>query len=276
MLARREFPRDHAKGEEVGARVRRASAQLLRRHVAGCSRRRPRFRQSRDRGEARVADSCESEVEDLDVPVCAPDDVLRLEISVDDAARVRSAEAGGDLDERWDEAVRCCRGPRSSSSRSVSPWTSSEAMNSSPSISSSANTVAMDSCVNAAAARASCAADRDAGDRACTPAGSALSATVRAEPLIARGVDDAHAAAADFLENEVGADRFPVRDRARVRESGRRRRPRPASREILRSTRDAEQRSNLGRQFRIGFRGSLRATLRARSRRAPARRGRAH
>ncbi len=53
------------------------------------------------RGDAR-----EAEVEDLDVAIRAPDDVLRLEVAVDDAGVVSGGETGGDIGEGVEQQRR--------------------------------------------------------------------------------------------------------------------------------------------------------------------------
>ena len=88
MLSRRELPGDDAKGKEIGAAVDLTSTYLFGGHVPGRARRRARLGQPRHRRNVGVFDAREAEVEDLDVAVGAADQVLRLEIPVDDVARV--------------------------------------------------------------------------------------------------------------------------------------------------------------------------------------------
>ena len=90
MLAGRQLPGEHAEGEDVGAGVHLAAAQLLGRHVARRAERDPASVSRVDAGALRddVAPR-QAEVEHLDLPVDAPDDVLRLQIAMDDA-RVRA------------------------------------------------------------------------------------------------------------------------------------------------------------------------------------------
>ena len=88
MLAGRELPGDDAEGEEIGAAVDVAAAQLLGRHVAGCSRRGAGLGQPRDGANVGIGDAREAEIEDLDVTVGAADEVLRLQVAVNDVAGV--------------------------------------------------------------------------------------------------------------------------------------------------------------------------------------------
>ena len=108
VFARRELPGKDAECEHVG-RGRR----LRRRSVAP----EPCIRACRARMPASVSRVCgrrlarrraprQAEIENLDLAVHAPDDVLRLQIAMDDAALVRGGERRGDVDQRGDEPVR--------------------------------------------------------------------------------------------------------------------------------------------------------------------------
>ena len=66
-------------------------------------------------------DPREAEVEDLDLPVVAPDDVLRFQIAMDDAVFVRGGERGRDRRRACGRSWSGGSGPSRSSSRSVDP-----------------------------------------------------------------------------------------------------------------------------------------------------------
>ena len=216
MLAGRQLPREHAEGEDVGARVDFAAAQLLGRHVARRAERDARLGQPRHRRRIGLRlPAGQAEVEHLDLAVAAADHVLRFQIAVDDAMACAASSAAA---MSMSVAISCRggSGPSRSSSRSVRPRTSSVTMYSSPSISSSAKIVAIAGCESAAAARASrVSRARRIGSRVYS-GGQRLERDHAAEPLVLRGVDDAHAAAADLLDDAVGPD-LPADERGFVR-----------------------------------------------------------
>ena len=98
--------------EEVGARVELAAGRLLGRHVRGRAHRRTGHGHVRNGpgldgrlglhrrccGRPAVGQLGEAEIEDLQVIAVADEQVRRLDVAVDDAARVRRLERLGDLD----------------------------------------------------------------------------------------------------------------------------------------------------------------------------------
>ena len=105
-------PVDHlvehgAEAEDVAARIDRAAGRLLRRHVGGGPRDRPRqtqrrIRLARERALVRAILATDAlgqpEVEHLDGAVAADHHVGRLEVAMNDALRVRGAERVGHRD----------------------------------------------------------------------------------------------------------------------------------------------------------------------------------
>ena len=92
----RESPRQHfvehdARGVDVRARVRAVAPRLLGRHVVH---RAERLLRERVGG---VGEAGDAEVSDLDAAVAKHHDVLRLDVAVDDAARMRVRERLHDL-----------------------------------------------------------------------------------------------------------------------------------------------------------------------------------
>ncbi len=79
MFAGRHLRGEDAEGENVGARIHRAAAELFGRHVAGGSRRRPCLRQARrGRPQCIVDRAREAKIEDLHPSISAADDVFRF------------------------------------------------------------------------------------------------------------------------------------------------------------------------------------------------------
>ncbi len=94
-LLQREELVEHGPGrEQVRARVDGAALGLLGRHVVGRAQDHAAARDAGARAQARQA-----EVQQLDLPARADQDVGRLDVAVHDAARVGVAEAGADLQE---------------------------------------------------------------------------------------------------------------------------------------------------------------------------------
>ena len=80
-----------------------SAAKLFRGHVAWSARRSADFRQLHRGACLSGGDARKAEVENLDVPVRAADDVLRFEIAVDDASLVGGAKTGRDIGERVEQ-----------------------------------------------------------------------------------------------------------------------------------------------------------------------------
>ena len=94
---RSHFIQDDAQGENVGGRLDRVAASLLRRHVPRGPDQRPR-----DRGFLRGEQPRQAEVQHLDVPVMTDHHVLRLDVAVDDSAGVSHAKGARQLpSELW-------------------------------------------------------------------------------------------------------------------------------------------------------------------------------
>ena len=196
------FVEHHAVREDVGPRVGGLSVQLLGRHVRGRADTTPgcvatsalppadRARSTRARPKSST----------LSRPSPVAHDVLGLEVAVRDAVRVRAARALRPAREPSRQSrPRVGRCAAAISSRRVCP---------------SMNSAAMNRCaaelferVDRADARMGqrrprpaprAGGDRAARDRRVKCGGSALSATVAAEPGVGRQVDAAHAAAADL------------------------------------------------------------------------------
>ena len=117
LLAGEDLVGDDAEREDVGPRVERLAADLLRREVRGGAERDPGLREGR-RGDHRLRDA---EVHDLHGAVVEDPDVRGLDVAVDDPGRVRVAEPLADVEEDLDLPVEregdllleeACRGPR--------------------------------------------------------------------------------------------------------------------------------------------------------------------
>ncbi len=103
---------DRAEREEVGARIGRQPARLLRRHVVDRAEHGPHRRQVSPRGRRGagrlsaglvVLELRESEVEDLHLAAGGDHHVHRLQVAMDDALRVRGLERIGHLDAQLHE-----------------------------------------------------------------------------------------------------------------------------------------------------------------------------
>ena len=132
---RQHLVEDHAEGEHVGRRPEVLAARLLGRHVRGRAEHQLRAA-LRDELTLRAHVSGalgEPEVEDLELVLGADDDVVRLEVAVDDAGRVRLAHARRDLATRSRARDARAAGRSPSSARSGRPSTSSIAMKTRPS-----------------------------------------------------------------------------------------------------------------------------------------------
>ncbi len=107
---------DRAERKNVAPLVDHRAPHLLRRHVADGSHHGAGLglRRHRGRGSLRLLrpfDLRQPEVEDLHVPVREDEDVLRLEIAVNDALRVRGGQAPSDLQRDLDRLARRERSP---------------------------------------------------------------------------------------------------------------------------------------------------------------------
>ena len=104
-----------AEAPEVAARVDLEAAGLLRRHVARRAHHHPGVRAKVQpdpvRRPFRRGELGEPEVEDLHVAVRAHHDVVRLDVAMDEAARMRGRERTGDLDADVDGLARRQRPP---------------------------------------------------------------------------------------------------------------------------------------------------------------------
>ena len=124
LTAEGRFPRQHlveqrAEGEEVAARVHVAPPHLLGRHVGGGAKDAPGVRVAPRRrvgsaleGRSRTQQLGEAEVDDLGVSRLGEHHVLRLQVAVNDAARVRLDQALGHLDREVERAGGLDRGAR--------------------------------------------------------------------------------------------------------------------------------------------------------------------
>ena len=98
---------DGPEGEEVRAPVRSQAASLLRREVSQRAHHEARFRvRVGGIAAARPRQAGDPEVEDLDPPVRGEEEVVGLEVTVDDTARVRGLEAVAHLDCELDHGLR--------------------------------------------------------------------------------------------------------------------------------------------------------------------------
>ncbi len=84
--AGQQLVENDTRGVQVGRGSRGLAAKQLGRHVAGRPDGGPRF------GQTAGVDSSDSEVGDLELPVCADEDVARLDVAMHDAVRVRATE----------------------------------------------------------------------------------------------------------------------------------------------------------------------------------------
>src|SRR5438045_1231489 len=101
-LATQHFIEDSADCKDVGAGIGGEAARLLRRDVTDSSHDETRLRNERRLivNAAAFAEGRyfrESEIENLDLILAGDEDIFRLQIPVNNASRVRGAEAGQDL-----------------------------------------------------------------------------------------------------------------------------------------------------------------------------------
>ena len=97
-----------AERKDVRSVIRRETARLLRRQIAHCAENHTGARQGR-RGSCALFPlerraPCESEVEDLDVPILGDEDVFGFQIAVHDPAFVSGREPLSDLQGPFDRA----------------------------------------------------------------------------------------------------------------------------------------------------------------------------
>ena len=103
--ARQQFVQNGAEGEQIRAMIDGESADLLGRHVADGAEHHTRLRRRGQRGECArcrrrrltLRQLRQPEVENLDAAIPGNEDVLRLEITMEDALSVRRLEPARDL-----------------------------------------------------------------------------------------------------------------------------------------------------------------------------------
>ena len=121
--AREHLEEDRAGREQIGARVDRLARDLLGRHVARRAHHLPGARELGGRARAtsrRARAGRQAEVEQLHA-VRREEDVRRLEVAVDDAARVQRGERGQHAERRSARVSATLSGPRAAARRATRP-----------------------------------------------------------------------------------------------------------------------------------------------------------
>ena len=135
--ARRHLVQHHAERKQIRTRVQRLAAHLLRRHVRDRPHRAAGVCQQRIGGRVGFGDLasgerqrrlCQPEIQNLR-PARREKNVGGLDVAMDDALAVRGIEGVGQRPARCRRATRQSSGPRVSRCWSVSPSSSSIAMN---------------------------------------------------------------------------------------------------------------------------------------------------